>query len=125
MQTEPKTRRGRQSRDRIVERAAGLIAERGIERMGLDDVLAAAGMSKGQLYHYFADRDVLVEAAVDRRCTQVQEALALMFGGLNSLTELQEQLDAFAGIYERTLAGCPIGRIASEVAGRHRARNGG
>lgn len=120
MRTEPKTRRGRQSRDRIVERAAGLIAERGIERTGLDDVLAAAGASKGQLYHYFAGRDGLVEAAVDHRCTQVQEALALMFGGLDSLTELKGQLDAFAGIYEQTLAGCPIGSLASEVAGRHR-----
>jgi hypothetical protein len=35
MQTEPKTRRGRESRDRIVQCAADLIAQRGIERTGL------------------------------------------------------------------------------------------
>ena len=76
MQTQPKTRRGRESRDRIIECAATLIADRGVEHVGLDDVPTAAGVGKGQLYHYFADRDALVEAAVARRCAQVQEALA-------------------------------------------------
>lgn len=119
MRTEPKTLRGRQSRDRIVECAADLIAAHGIERVGLDDVLSAAGVGKGQLYHYFADRDALVEAAVARRCAQVQAALAALFGGLNSLADLEIQLNAFVAIYEESLAGCPIGRIAAEVAGRN------
>jgi TetR/AcrR family transcriptional repressor of nem operon len=119
MQVEPKTRRGRESRDRIVECAAVLIAERGVEHVGLDDVLTAAGVGKGQIYHYFADRDALVEAAVARRCAQVQEALARLFGGLDSLAELERALDDYVAIYEETLAGCPIGRIASDVAGRN------
>jgi AcrR family transcriptional regulator len=119
--TEPKTRRGRQSRDLIVERAAELIAERGVGHLSLDNVLAAAGASKSQLYHYFADRDALVEAAIARRCAQVQEALTRLFAGLDSLTELERQLERFVVIYEQSLAGCPIGRIASEVAGRHEA----
>ena len=121
MPTEPKTRRGRRSRDLILECAAELIAERGVGRLSLDDVLAADGASKSQLYHYFAVRDALVEAAVARRCTQVQEALTRLFAGLDSLTELERQLDGFVAIYEQSLAGCPIGRIASEVAGRHEA----
>jgi len=119
MQTEPKTRRGRESRELIVERAAELIAERGVEHVSLDDVLAAAGAGKSQLYHYFADRDALVEAAVARRCTQVQEALTQMFAGLDSLEELEGRLDDFVVRYEESLAGCPIGRIAADVAGRH------
>ena len=119
MQTEPKTRRGRESRGRIVECAADLIAERGVERMGLDQVIAAAGVSKSQLYHYFADRDALIEAAVNHRCRQVQTALAQLFGGLDSLAELELRLARFVTIYEESLAGCPVGRIAGEVAGRH------
>ena len=119
MQTEPKTRRGRESRDRIIECATMLIAEHGIEHVGLDDVLTAAGVGKGQLYHYFADRDALIEAAVAQRCAQVQEALAQMFGELDSLAELERALEDYVEIYEETLAGCPIGRIAGEVAGRN------
>ena len=120
MRTEPKTRRGRETLDRIVECAAQLIAERGVEHMSLDDVLATADVSKGQLYHYFADRDALVEAAVARRCMQVRHSLERVFGGLDSVGELERQLDVFVGIYEQTLAGCPIGSIAAEVAGRNK-----
>ena len=120
MQPEPKTRRGRESRDRIVECAAMLIAERGVEHVGLDDVLRAAGVGKGQLYHYFADRDAIIEAAVARRCAQVQQALAQMFGALDSVADLERALDEYVGIYEKTLGGCPIGKIAAEVAGRNR-----
>ena len=119
MHTEPKTRRGRESRDRIIECAATLIGDRGVEHVGLDDVLTAAGVGKGQLYYYFANRDALVEAAVARRCGQVQEALARLFGGLDTLGELERALDVYVKIYEQTLAGCPIGRIAAEVAGRN------
>jgi len=119
MQTEPKTRRGRESRDRIVQCAAELIAERGIERMGLDQVIASASVSKSQLYHYFADRDALIEAAVSHRCTEVQAALTHLFGGLDSLAELEQRLERFVAIYQESLAGCPVGRIAGEVAGRH------
>jgi AcrR family transcriptional regulator len=119
MQTEPKTRRGRERRERIIECAATLIGERGVEHVGLDDVLTAAGVGKGQLYHYFTGRDALVAAAVARRCAHVQEALASLFGGLNTLGELERALDAYVTIYEQTLEGCPIGRMAADVAGRN------
>src|SRR5262245_10979011 len=67
MPGEPRTGRGRASRERIVERAAELVAEHGVAGTSLDEVLAAAGASKSQHYHYFAGRDELVEAAVARR----------------------------------------------------------
>jgi TetR/AcrR family transcriptional repressor of nem operon len=121
MQAEPKTRRGRETRERIVERTADLIVERGIERTGLDDVLRAADASKGQLYHYFADRDELIEAAVALRCDQVAAELEALFGRLDSLDELETNLSRFAGIYEQTLSGCPVGTLAVQVAGRNRA----
>ena len=53
MTGEPRTGRGRASRERIVEHAAELFAERGVAGASLDDVLAAAGAGKSQLYHYF------------------------------------------------------------------------
>src|SRR5262249_56267710 len=71
MPGEPKTGRGRASRERIVERAAGRFAERGIAATSPDQVLAAAGAGKGQFYHYFHGRDELAAAAVGYRCAQV------------------------------------------------------
>lgn len=43
MSSEPKTRRGRESRDRIVEGAARLITEHGVERLSLDEVMTTRG----------------------------------------------------------------------------------
>ena len=92
MPGEPRTGRGRASRERIVERAAELFAERGVAGTSLDEVLAAAGAGKGQLYHYFRGRDELVEAAVGLRCTQVLAGLTQALGAVASLAELEQAL---------------------------------
>ena len=107
MPGEPRTGRGRASRERIVEHAAELFAERGVAGTSLDDVLTAAGAGKGQLYHYFSGRDELVAAAVGLRCTQV-------------LAGLTQALAGFVAGYEQMgLPGCPIGSLAAEVAERN------
>jgi AcrR family transcriptional regulator len=120
MPSEPKTGRGRASRERIVERAAELFAERGVAATSLDEVLAAAGAGKSQLYHYFRGRDELVAAAVGLRCAQVLAGLTQALGAVVSLAELEQALAGFAEGYEQIgLPGCPIGSLAAEVAERN------
>jgi len=120
MPGEPRTGRGRASRERIVQRAAELFAERGVAGTSLDEVLAAAGAGKSQLYHYFRGRDELVEAAVGLRCTQVLAGLTQVLGSVASLAELEQALAGFvAGFEQMGLPGCPIGSLATEVAGRN------
>ena len=120
MPGEPITRRGRASRERIVERAAELFAERGIAATTVDEVLAAAGAGKGQFYHYFRGRDELAAAAVGFRCAQVVAGLTQALGGVSSLAGLEEALAGFiAGFEQAGLPGCPIGTLAAEVAGRN------
>jgi len=120
MPGEPKTGRGRASRERIVEHAAELFAEHGVAATSLDEVLAAAGAGKSQLYHYFRGRDELVEAAVGLRCAQVLAGLTQALGAVASLAELEQALAGFADGYEQMgLPGCPIGSLAAEVAERN------
>ena len=122
MPGEPKTGRGRASRERIVERAAELFAERGIAGTSLDEVLAAAAAGKGQFYHYFRGRDDLVEAAVAHRCAQVLAGLTQALASVSTLAELERALAGFAAGFEQMgLPGCPIGTLAAEVAGRNEA----
>jgi AcrR family transcriptional regulator len=120
MPGEPMTRRGRASRERIVERAAELFAERGIAGTSVDEVLAAAGAGKGQFYHYFRSRDELAAAAVGHRCAQVVAGLTEVLGGVSSLAELEQALAGLvAGFEEAGMPGCPIGTLGTEVAGRN------
>ncbi|HEY2260985.1 MAG TPA: TetR/AcrR family transcriptional regulator [Streptosporangiaceae bacterium] len=122
MPGEPRTGRGRASRERIVERAADLFAERGIASTSVDEVLAAAKAGKGQFYHYFRNRDELAAAAVGYRCAQVVDGLTQALGDVSSLAELEQALAGFIAGFEQTgLPGCPIGTLATEVAGRNEA----
>ena len=122
MPGEPRTGRGRASRERIVERAADLFAERGIAGTSVDEVLAAAKAGKGQFYHYFQNRDELAAAAVGYRCAQVVDRLTQALGDVSSLAGLEQALAGFIAGFEQTgLPGCPIGTLATEVAGRNEA----
>ena len=120
MPDEPRTGRGRASRERIVERAAELVAERGVEGTSLDEVLAAAGEVVVELALARPGRDELVEAAVARRCGQVLHGLTQALGGVATLAELEAMLGGFvAGFEQQGMPGCPIGSLASEVAERN------
>ena len=103
-----------------MERAAELFAERGIAATSVDEVIAASGAGKGQFYHYFRGRDELAAAAVGFRCAQVVAGLTEALGGVSSLAELERALAGFAaGFEESGMPGCPIGTLATEVAGRN------
>ena len=120
MPGEPKTGRGRASRERIVERAAELFAAQGISATSVDEVLMAAGAGKGQFYHYFRGRDELAAAVVGHRCTQAVARLTGALGGVSSLAGLEQALAGFiAGFEQMGMPGCPIGTLATEVAGRN------
>jgi len=119
MPAEPKTSRGRASRERIIESAAELLAERGVHATSLDDVRAATGASKSQLYHYFADRDELVESAVAYRCEEVLAGIAGLLRNVATFAQLEKALGGMVKGYEQDPAGCPIGTLAAEVADRN------
>src|ERR1700751_5277438 len=59
------TSKGARTRARIVEEAAALIHERGVAGTTLEDVKVAAEVSGSQMYHYFPDKNELVQAVID------------------------------------------------------------
>ncbi|VTU15027.1 putative HTH-type transcriptional regulator YxaF [Variovorax sp. SRS16] len=53
-------------RDRMVEGAMALLAQRGLQATSFSEVLSATGAPRGSLYHHFpGGKDQLVAAAVD------------------------------------------------------------
>jgi TetR/AcrR family transcriptional regulator, transcriptional repressor for nem operon len=74
------TARGAATRARIVAAAASLVYERGFAGTSLDDVMAATGTSKSQLYHYLADKDALIREVIKAQLCRIfaaQEAAAI------------------------------------------------
>lgn len=53
------------SRVKIIEEAARLLRERGIEATGVADVMEAAGLTHGGFYRHFSSKDELASEAID------------------------------------------------------------
>jgi AcrR family transcriptional regulator len=53
-------------RDAFVDAALGIIQTKGYEQMSIQDVLDELGASKGAFYHYFATKEALLGAIVER-----------------------------------------------------------
>src|SRR5256886_13287163 len=86
------TRKGVQTRQRIVAAAAGLILQQGVAGTTLDDVRAEAGVSSSQIYHYFADKEALVRGVVDYRAqTVVGETHEPMLAAIDGIDGLRSE----------------------------------
>jgi AcrR family transcriptional regulator len=116
---QPRTARGRATRERIVRAATELVAERGVAGTSLDDVRELAHASKSQLYLYFADRDELLRAVAASTCDTVLSTQADALAGFDSINGIQRYLDAIVALQvERNTPGCPIGSLAGQLIER-------
>jgi len=110
------TPKGERTRARIVEKAAVLIHERGVAGTTLDDVKAAAEVSGSQLYHYFPDKNDLVQAVIDyQAATTVSNQ---RHADLSSVEGVQAWRDMVIRAAERVQAkgGCPLGSLGGQLA---------
>ena len=114
----PATAQGRETRERILDAAAELIAEHGADGTSLDDVRAATRTSKSQLYHYFGDKQGLVHAVTDRQCERVIALHAELLGEVRDWAGLRAWADAIVATMEAQAfrGGCPLGTLAAALA---------
>lgn len=61
------------ARERILDTASELFYERGIQTVGVDTVIAAAGVAKMTLYRHFYSKEELVAAYLARRDARLRE----------------------------------------------------
>jgi len=102
----------------MIRAAADLMYVKGVNGTTLDDVRAASGTSKSQLYRYFADKDDLVNEVVQLRSTTIlrrEEQRLRRLKSFNGLvrwrTALVQQNALQDGAY-----GCILGSLANELA---------
>jgi TetR/AcrR family transcriptional repressor of nem operon len=112
------TKRGRETRQRIISAAAALMFEHGVAETTLEDIRAGAGVSGSQVYHYFADKQALVRAVIDYQTDTVLDSQADHLDALDTVSGLRAWRD-FIVEHQRQLqcrGGCPIGALGAEVA---------
>lgn len=60
------TRRGEETRDRILDSAEQLVLDKGLAATSVDDILEGAGTSKGAFFHHFPTKNHLARALIER-----------------------------------------------------------
>jgi TetR/AcrR family transcriptional repressor of nem operon len=111
--------KGMATREHIVQAAALLMLENGVERSTIEDIQNEAHVSASQMYHYFADKHELVMAVIDFQTKFVLSIQTRSFEKLETVKDLKAWRDMIVSTQKQYLCigGCPIGSIANEMAG--------
>lgn len=102
------------SHARIVESAARLFRERGLEGASVADVMKDAGMTHGGFYKHFESKDALVEAALE-------SAFSEFVSGLTQ-DDAEAALATYRTLYlshdhmTKPAMGCPVAALGTEIA---------
>ena len=106
------------SRERIVQSAARLMRERGIDGASVNEVMKHAGLTHGGFYRHFANKDAMVDGALDFAFKEIIAPLEV---------DLAEQPPETVGQRFREFylsemhlqnegRGCPAAALAGEIA---------
>lgn len=94
-------RDGSANRMRILDSAETLVIERGFSATSLDEVIAAAGTSKGAFFHHFASKQELARSLVDRYADADVGQLRRALAATESIADPVARVDAVLAEFER------------------------
>src|SRR5579871_5245151 len=109
------TAKGARTRARIVEKAAALIHERGVAATTLEDVKVAADVSGSQLYHYFPDKNDLLQAVIDYQADAIVHRNRQALSRANGV-EAWRKMVITAARRTKAKGGCQLGSLAAQLA---------
>jgi AcrR family transcriptional regulator len=109
------TAKGARTRTRIVQEAAALIHERGVAGATLEDVKVAAEVSGSQLYHYFPDKDELVQAVIDYQAGTIVKHNRQALGSPKGVEAWRNMV--ISGVRSsQGKGGCALGSLGGQLA---------
>ena len=118
----------RATRDALIEAALELFTERGYAGVGTEEIVARAKVTRGALYHHFADKRDLFRAVFERVESDLMERIGatmktasdpwdLMFSGMRAFLDACEEPRSPSDAIEDACepAACAV-EVADDVA---------
>lgn len=110
------------TRERLLETAAGLIWSASYHATGVDRICEAAGVHKGSFYHHFSSKEELAIAALDEQWSRLKPRVDEVFSPANPplerlrryvrmTLEMQREKQLETGC----VCGCPLYALGSEM----------
>jgi len=119
----PATRKGEETRERILEAATELIHQRGFKNTGVAEILAASGVPRGSFYFYFESKEELGCVLLARYRERQRETLPEVFPedalAIPTILAFFEQ-SVRSQIEGGCKSGCLLGNLAAEITDEHR-----
>jgi TetR/AcrR family transcriptional repressor of nem operon len=107
------------ARTRLLDSALRIIREKGYHATSVDELCAAAGVTKGAFFHHFKSKEDLAVAAADHWSTTTGElfAVAPYHGFADPLDRVLAYLDFRVSLIAGTMAEftCLVGTMAQET----------
>ena len=112
-----RTRRGDETRRRILEAAADLFHKQGVVATSPDQVIAASKTGKGQFYHYFKNKESLVHEVLQSYLEAIRNGGGPLDYEIRSWDDLERWFLSQLALQKsfRMTRGCPFGTIGNEV----------
>lgn len=117
MKVNPTTDRGRATVGRVLDAACGLFGIQGIQSTSLDEIGAAAGVGRGQLYHFFVDKSDLVAEVVAFQVERLVAALEPTLEAMSTTDDVHAWCDEVVAFHAASAASirCPIGSLINQL----------
>ncbi len=104
------------TRQRILDAAREVFAERGVIGGSVEEICERAGFTRGAFYSNFNDKDDVLDALVEREHTRLLEHLDATFVEVDREVEEADSLEAvLAGMVDRILRSIPVDRQLSLI----------
>jgi TetR/AcrR family transcriptional regulator, transcriptional repressor for nem operon len=109
-------RKGEQTRQEIIRKAAPIFNQKGYEGTALSDLMQATGLEKGGIYRHFDSKQKLAGEAFDHAW---KVAMAARFEGLDKIPNAVDRLRQFLRNFQERRhglvpGGCPLLNTAIE-----------
>jgi TetR/AcrR family transcriptional repressor of nem operon len=92
------TPRQTDTKARILQTTRNLYSTHGSHNTTLDDIITAAGITKGAFYHYFKSKDTLCEAVIDQLLEDYRSLSASIDPQLSPIERLRSLVDTLASL---------------------------
>lgn len=106
--------------ERLLDTAARLFYARGVPNVGINEIIARAGVARMTLYHHFPSKDALVKAVLEQR--RVERAAWLARADEAAVTPIEQILAVFdlleSWAQTPDFRGCPLVAASFELGGQ-------
>lgn len=114
--TDSQAKAGSGKRERLVDAAARVFYQQGVEKTTIADIARAAEVPVGNVYYYFKTKDQLIEAAIGSHARILDAVIAASDRHETPAERLKALIAGWVAEREQTVRyGCPFGTLSSEL----------